>query len=176
VHQLRYLSNEEALLTESLKAYNRVVTKWPGSWFAQGYTLRLMGYEASVWVRDRGLEKTRRVAQLSAWQTKRLWAKLRKKAMPEKPEPKPAIAPPAAPKPLYVAIKVPVFVNDAPWPEEFSPEVQYRKDVPSRISVEIGQEKPYLERDEAFPGFQKQVRQERAVGESGNRPWVGAKP
>jgi hypothetical protein len=165
VNHERWLSKEEADAKAAVGTYNNLVAKWPTRWVAQGYTLRHLAWSTSKALKDQGLVKTRTWAGLAAWKVRVAWAKLRKQEAPARPEPLEAVQPPADPQPLYTALQPPLFTENAPWPEEFSNELQYRADAPNRADVMVGDEKAYLERDESLPGFKKRVRADRRLAD-----------
>ena len=161
----RWLSKEEADAKAAVGTYNNLVAKWPTRWMAQGYTLSHIAWSTSKAIKDQGLVKTRTWGHWAAWKVEALWAKLRKKEAPAEPAPVPEAVPPADPQPVYTSLPEPLFTESAPWPEEFSNELQYRANAPNRADVAIGEEKAYLQRDEKMPDFKKKVMADRQLAD-----------
>jgi len=161
----RWLSKEEADAKASVGTYNNLVAKWPTRWMAQGYTLGNIAWSTSKAIKDQGLVKTRTWGRWAAFKAKSLWAKLRKKEAPAEPEPVPQPVPPADPQPVYTSLPEALFTENAPWPEEFSSELQYRANAPNHADVEMGEERAYLQRDEKIPDFKKKVMADRRLAD-----------
>jgi hypothetical protein len=159
----RWLSKEEADAKAAVGTYNNLVAKWPTRWMAQGYTLSHIAWSTSKAIKDQGLVKTRTWGRWASWKAKALWAKLRKKEAPAEPEPVPQAVPPADPQPLYTSLPEALFIENAPWPEEFSSELQYRANAPNRADVQMDEERAYLQRDERIPDFKKKVMADRQL-------------
>lgn len=157
--QLKFLVKDEGEVIDAVHAYNHLLRRWPVSWIAKGYTLRRMAGVTGLAKAGAKLEEDGRAALEKnlkkglTFKVGRLWMGVKPDAKDEgkgkkgkkKPVEKEA-------EPAFAELAMPDFKAEAPLPEDFYPEIQYR-DMPSMLAIELGEEAPVLERDQHAPAF-----------------------
>jgi hypothetical protein len=139
----RYLVDEERTFSIAVKHYNEVLERWPvpaviGHKTFSGL-LRAMTYE----IFTRGFIWLGQGARWLAYGIRWLWATLLGNIAPEPPLPLEKA--PLAEDALYQPLPQPLYIAEAPVPEEDYPEIQYDRDAPDMADVEVGQEKAVLD-------------------------------
>jgi hypothetical protein len=146
----RYLVDEEFHFSSAVKEYNRVLHTSPVPWVVGhpsfGACLVALAEEMRLRLGEdlvQGLAWLKYFPRLG-------WAKISGAAqLPEPPKPLPVA--PFAVDALYAPLPEPVYVAEAPLPEEDYPEIQYDRQAPDMADVEKGGEKAVLENATAKP-------------------------